>query len=46
MTRKQVYDAAKKYGHSPQAALEIAIDYERGLDHAMKWVKAITQRNG
>lgn len=43
MTKKQVYTAAKKYGHSAQNALEISIDYERGVKYALYWVSIISK---
>ena len=42
MTKQQVYNAAKQYGHSAQKALEISIDYERGARYARDWVEVIT----
>ena len=35
------YAALKAYGHSPQKAAEIALDAERGDQHALNWIAAI-----
>ena len=37
----QIVAGLKEAGHSPQKALEIAIDYERGDDYALNWVRQV-----
>lgn len=41
MARSQVYRLAYAAGHTPLKALEIAIEYERGNAHAVRWVAAL-----
>lgn len=40
MTQSQVYQLLKSKGHSAFKAAEIALDYVRGDQHAINWVKA------
>jgi len=41
MTRQQVYELLKDFGHSASKALEVAISYERGDKLAQQWVSGI-----
>lgn len=43
MTRQDIYKMLVKDGHSPQKALEIAIDFERGNATARAWVVLAAQ---
>ena len=36
-----LYEALKRFGHSPAKAAEIALDAARGDKHALRWIAAI-----
>ena len=38
MTRAEIVTALKEFGMSPQKAMEIAMDVERGDDFATRWL--------
>ena len=48
MTRAEIVTALKEFGMSPQKAMEIAMDVERGDDFATRWLasalSAMTKR--
>ena len=46
MDRMDAYAVLRREGHSPEKALEIAIDYERGDRYAVKWVHGLAERQG
>jgi len=48
MTRDEIVAALKEFGMSPQKAMQIAMDVERGDDFATRWLasalSAMTKR--
>lgn len=41
MARKEIIRKLVDHGHSAAKALEIAIDYERGSEHARRWLETL-----
>lgn len=40
-TRSEICKILIGHGHAPDKALEIAIDAERGVKHAIRWIKTV-----
>jgi len=41
MTHPRIYAMLKRAGHSPFKAVEIILDANRGIKHALSWVRTI-----